>query len=72
MIKKPGYFLVWLLCALIALCAVSATVSAENDIQLSLDTLIDPFHNGMKYSPVIYTNTNGLPASEANAIAHTG
>ena len=72
MIKKPGYFLVWLLCALIALCAVSATVSAENDIQLSLDTLIDPFHNGMKYSPVIYTNTNGLPASEANAIAQTG
>ena len=72
MIKKPGYFLVWLLCVLIALCAVSATVSAENDIQLSLDTLIDPFHNGMKYSPVIYTNTNGLPASEANAIAQTG
>lgn len=44
---------------------------SENDIQVSMDTFIDPFHNGMKYSSVIYTNTNGLPTSEANAITQT-
>lgn len=45
--------------------------SLEKDIQLSFDTLLDPFHNNLKYSSFIYDNTNGLPTSEANAIAQT-
>ncbi len=32
---------------------------------------LDPFNNDFKYSAIIYNNTNGLPTSEANAIAQT-
>ena len=34
-------------------------------------SIVNPFGNGENYSAVLYDNTNGLPTSEANAIAQT-
>lgn len=47
--------------------------STENNQlgQWNYVTRLDPFENGGQYEAVLYNNTNGLPTSEANAIAQT-
>lgn len=45
----------------------AATVSEEETPK----NTVDPTGNGEGYSAVLYDNTNGLPTSEANAIAET-
>lgn len=55
----------------LAVKADANTGQSEKKAQYSADTQLDPFMNGMKYSDVIYNNTNGLPTSEANDISQT-
>ena len=56
---------------ILAVGAEPNTERSEKNAQYSADTHLDPFMNGMKYSDVIYNNTNGLPTSEANDISQT-
>lgn len=43
----------------------------DDDDGLYFAPSYDPFHNGGSYSAFLYNSTNGLPTSEANAIAQT-
>ena len=45
-----------------------AAGKAENT---SVTPIVDPFSDDTSYSAILYDNTNGLPSSEANAIAQT-
>ena len=48
------------------------TVRAENISGGDNDEIVvDPTGDGEGYAAVVYNNTNGLPTSEANAIAET-
>lgn len=84
MTKRIFCFLVRLLCAAAVFCAAPAAAYAGNetgtiitgdpcepDEKLYTKEPLDPFDNGMKYSAVVYDNTNGLLTSAANAIAQT-
>ena len=70
MSKKYRCFLWATLLLTVIFCTVPLTVNAENENK-NLPEPLDPFGNGLQYSVVIYDNTNGLPTSEANAIAQT-
>ena len=52
---------------LIGATLLSAAYAAEDEKDLAADLL----RGGIGYSTVLYDNTNGLPTSEANAIAQT-
>ena len=50
-----------------------ATEGEDEEKQLTEDKgkIIDPTGNGEGYASILYNNSNGLPTSEANAIAET-
>ena len=66
---KYGLILM-LFCLVITFCGM--TVRAENISGGDNDEIVvDPTGDGEGYAAVVYNNTNGLPTSEANAIAET-
>ena len=55
-----------LLCLIMAFLLVQPACAAAEE-----GSIVDPARQGENYSAVLYNNTNGLPTSEANAIAQT-
>ena len=59
----------WLVMSLVlALFLASQTAAADSD---AVEPTVDPVRNNDNYSAVVYNNTNGLPAAEANTIVQT-
>ena len=52
----------------LALFLASQTAAADSD---AVEPTVDPVRNNDNYSAVVYNNTNGLPAAEANTIVQT-
>ena len=50
--------------------AAGQSVNASGNLNLS--PAVDPSRQDAKYTTVLYNNPNGLPTSDANAIAETG
>ena len=65
MITKNSLKIFIIICAVLFNTLTFNTLSAEKDD-------IDLTRSGAGYASVLYDNTNGLPTSEANAIAETG
>ena len=64
------------LCLLIAASVIFAGFQKTNGVladgnENATDVKVDPVHSNDGYSAVLYDNKNGLPTSEANAIAQT-
>lgn len=57
---------VYIVCLLLSVPQTAAAADDAGDIEYA-----DPVSNSENYSAVLYNNTNGLPTSEANAIAET-
>ncbi len=75
---RPGRLLICLLLAAVCLsqCLVTVGSAAENEIlnlsgNRNIGLSIDPVEQSEGFSAVLYNNRNGLPTSEANAIAQT-
>ncbi|MBR2539244.1 MAG: hypothetical protein IKE85_00245 [Mogibacterium sp.] len=58
---------IMMLCIVFVLMLMTQTARADGEPDASL--MIDPARNEENYTAVLYDNTNGLPTSEANAIA---
>ena len=63
---EKGVLLLLAILLTITLLPVSALAAEEQQ------TTFDPTERGTGYSAVLYDNSNGLPTSEANAVAETG
>ena len=53
---------------LVLLIAAQTAAAADND---AVKPSVDPVRNNDNYTAVVYDNTNGLPAAEANTIVQT-
>ena len=60
----------WIVCLIFVFLLLTETAAASEDAGTERD-LTDALAEGNGYSAVIYNNSNGLPTSEANAIAQT-
>ena len=58
------FFICLLIMVMVSVCTINFNMIKAEDI-------IDPSDDGTGYTSVLYDNTNGLPTSEANAIAQT-
>ena len=60
----------WLVVSLaFVLLIVTQTVAAADTA--AVEPTVDPVRNNDNYSAIVYDNTNGLPAAEANTIVQT-
>ena len=60
----------WLVISLLLVLLLSAQTAAAEDTY-EVKPSVDPIRNNDNYSAVVYDNTNGLPAAEANDIVQT-
>ena len=67
--RRGMKFSAWCLLCLVLLMLLETKADALN--VASSKSLVDPVRRSENFSSVVYNNTNGLPTSEANAIAQT-
>ena len=67
--KETGRCARILMILILALLLLAQTAAADDSD--AVEPTVDPIRNNDNYSAVVYDNTNGLPAAEANAIVQT-
>lgn len=74
---RKGMSIARYICLLVVLIFVFAFISGSDSFAENIsgddneDVAVDPTSKGDGYASVLYNNTNGLPTSEANALAET-